>query len=144
MVRPKFPHFTSGEADALQAFQNKYLDLGNWEYSVKFPVRYEERPEWMRPEEHRAIQHLTAKRADAVWHRERFIWIVEVKRVLRHSAIGELLTYRYFYLQQKNPQKAIRLIVIAEHDDFSLHPVLRELKIHWWTQKGSSELPERW
>ena len=131
-IKPPFPHFKPHEVQIMWEFLTRRLLPGDYEFDVRLfpeirPVRPEEDPEmyfsWMM---------LRAKRIDAVCKTFDAIWLLEVKDVLRPSAIGELLTYRTLYDRQFHPLLPIRLGVVCGEDDELVRPACEEQGIRVW------------
>lgn len=75
---------------------------------------------------------LTAKRIDAVAETDTFIHIIEVKRVMLPSGIGQLLLYSYLYNEQFKPTKNIKLWLIAKYPDPDVIHVCKQMGIQTW------------
>ena len=131
-IKPPFPHFKEHEVRIMQAFLDQHLLPGEYEFSVDlFP---EIRP--LRPGEDPSMYFgwmmLRAKRIDAICRTVDAIWLLEVKDVLRPSAVGQLLTYRALYDRQFHPLLPIRLGVVCGEDDELVRPACVEQGIVVW------------
>ena len=131
-IRPPFAHFKPHEVEIMAAFLNQRLLDGVYRFDVRlFTEVIEPAPE-AEPEMYFAWHMLRAKRIDAVCETVDAIWLLEVKDVLRPSAIGELLTYRALYDRQFHPLKPLRLGVVAGEDDELVRPACEEQGIRVW------------
>jgi len=68
-------------------------------------------------------RQLTQLRIDAVGETENEIWIFEVKGRAGRSALGQLLSYQYWYLRQFSPRKRVRLGIVCIDFDRNLLPL---------------------
>ena len=131
-IRPPFPHFKPHEVKIMRLFLGLGLLKGEYRFNVRlFPEVIEPAPE-AEPEMYFAWHMLRAKRIDAVCERPDAIWLLEVKDVLRPSAIGELLTYRALYDRQFRPLRPLRLGVVCGEDDELVRPACEEQGIRVW------------
>lgn len=64
--------------------------------------------------ERRMVEAVTRLRIDAVVHRKSSIWLVEVKEVVSTSAIGQMVSYYHYYVQEHKPMKPVYIAVVAE------------------------------
>ena len=134
-VKPKykFPHFTSEEEEAMKAFILHGPLKGEWELEVRLPAAL---PEWVQnqPEAFaRMWMTVTAKRIDAVCKAEHAIHIIEAKKRLMASGIGQLLVYRSMYVNYLQPKKPVYLWLIAKYDDQDIRKICNEYGINPWT-----------
>ena len=131
-IKPPFAHFKPHEVEIMAAFLNQRLLDGVYRFDVRlFPEAIEPAPE-AEPEMYFAWYMLRAKRIDAVCETVDAIWLLEVKDVLRPSAIGELLTYRALYDRQFHPLKPLRMGVVCGEDDELVRPACEEQGIRVW------------
>ena len=133
MVRVKFPHFTLEEAEVLEAFQKKFTSFFNWQYDVRLKSKKFELADIKEPTLRLMWKALTAKRIDAVCEDGVFVNIIEVKRVMLSSGIGQLLVYGHMYEKQFKPGKPIRLWLIAKYPDPDVEEVANNLGIKTWS-----------
>ena len=85
------------------------------------------------PEHYRKLwEYLTAKKIDFIAEYPEKIMIVEVKRKLSASAVGQLLLYRKMFTEQYKPGKPVELWHIANYPDLDVIELLNELGIRWW------------
>lgn len=133
MPRVKFPHFTPEEAEVLEAFMRAKIIDGKWSFDIRLPSQKGKlkgiHPDWV-------IQmwnKVTAKRIDALCETADSIHIIEVKRYLMASGIGQLIVYKYLYEKYYKPEKPIQLWLIAMYDDPDVREVCGVLGIRVWT-----------
>ena len=106
---------------------------GEWMYDVRLVskklewVKYKEEP-W-----YRLWLKVTAKRIDAVCIDEAYVNIIEVKRYMLASGVGQLLLYKKMYQEQYKPKKPIRLWLIAYYPDPDVIELCDELGIATWS-----------
>ena len=133
MVKAKFPHFTLDEAEVLEEFMKTGILRGAWKFDVRLPS---EKAKWVEnyPEPWRSMwEALTAKRIDALCETPDAIHIIEVKRVMLHSGIGQLMMYKALYEEHFKPRKPIRLWLIAKYHDPDVVKLCRQMNINtWW------------
>ena len=133
MARPKFPHFTLEEARTLELFQATGILIGKWSYDVRLTSKratdcpFEE--DWAC----RMWKALTAKRIDAVCERESDINIIEVKRYMLPSGVGQLLLYSYMYADEFKPNKPVKLWYVTYYSDPDVEDLCRKLGIKTWS-----------
>jgi len=132
LVPFKLPHFKKEEYEVMKEFLNRRILVGEWKFDVKlFPPERPLRP-FETPLDYRIWQHLHAKRIDAVCIDAAFTWILEVKDLLRPSAIGQLYVYKHLYERQYKPVKPIRLGIVVGELDPQVLEVCREHGIKVW------------
>jgi len=133
MAKPKFPHFTADEAEVLEEFIKRGIIKGEWKFDVRLPSEKAKYIEHY-PEPWKSMWiALTSKRIDALCEDENYIHIIEVKRVMLHSGIGQLLMYKYLYEKHFKPKKPIKLWLIAKYHDPDVVKLCRQLNINtWW------------
>ena len=133
MARVKFPHFTLEEAEVLEKFQEAGVLSGKWSYDVRLESKkvpaMEGEPEYIK----KMWKAVTAKRIDAVCEDENFIHIIEVKRYMQASGIGQLLLYSHMYAEQFKPFKRIKLWLIAYYPDADVVEFCEQMGIKTWT-----------
>jgi len=75
------------------------------------------------PDMSRDWQLLTQLRIDAVIYWERVTWLVEVKPRLVPSALGQLLSYGYWWEREQSEGFPVQLVCMVERTDAQLEPV---------------------
>lgn len=78
----------------------------------------EDTPEWVVKQS----QAVSRDRVDVVGHTETNIWIIEIKPRGGKGAIGQLLQYERFYLEELQPSKPLFKVLVCER----LAPGIRE------------------
>ena len=128
----KLPHYKPEEYQIMAEFLRRRILEGKWSFSVK--LKPPERPlrPFETPFEYKIWQTLHSKRIDAICETPSYIWIIEVKDLVRSSAIGQLLVYRELYQEQYHPVKPIRLAIVAGEDDPQVRKVAMKLGIKVW------------
>lgn len=133
LERPiKFKHFKREELEIFKDWLAETKPDGYIETDVHL-----ETPESLEilrryPDYPPAFRRPAMKRIDAVWYRPDEIYLLEIKERIRHSAIGELLTYRQLFSEQRRPMKPLRLGIIARHKDLAVQAACKSLGIHFW------------
>jgi len=125
----KFPHATSEEREALEKFLNAGLIHGIWTFELRLPSRKAKLSVEMPLPFKQMWEKLTAKRIDAVCYADDAIYLIEVKRYLLPSGIGQLLVYAYMFNEIYKPQKPVKLWYVAYYNDPDVECVCRQLGI---------------
>ena len=136
MAKIKFPHFTLEEAKVLEEFQKRFPYFTNWRYDVKLKSRKLDLAKIDDPILKKMWYHLTAKRIDAVCEDNENIYIIEVKRYMMASGIGQLLVYQYMFNEQFKPKKNIKLWLISYYPDPDVEHIANQLGIRTWSVKS--------
>ncbi|MCD6590287.1 hypothetical protein J7K74_03850 [Candidatus Woesearchaeota archaeon] len=105
------------------------------EYDVRVGPGYvpkEKYPEYII----RMAKALTQLRIDAVGHQKERIWIFEVKPRAGRSALGQLESYRYWYIKDYKPTKPVQLAVVAYYIDPNLEPIFEHRGIYVFLVEG--------
>ena len=135
MEKIKFPHATSEERQALEEFIRKGIISGIWTFELRLPSRKAKGLEHL-PEPIRVMwEKLTAKRIDAVCEAADAIYLIEVKRYLLPSGIGQLLVYAYMYNEIYKPKKPVKLYYVAYYNDPDVAEVCKNMGIKVFTVK---------
>ena len=130
---PRFPHFTPEEAAVLWGFIKSGELKGKWAFDVrlfgKYAYKLAERGDYFSVRE--AL--LLAKRIDALVDDRGALHIIEVKRRLLHSAIGQLLTYKNMLVEQWQPSKPVELWAVYAIPDPDVEDICRRMgiKTYW-------------
>ena len=133
MAKVKFPHFSIEEAEVLERFQETRRLVGDWSYDVRLKSIKAEEVKIEDPVLRQMWEALTAKRIDAVCETREDINIIEVKRVMLPSGIGQLMLYSYMYNQQFKPTKPVKLWLIAKYHDPDIVEYCKMVGIKtWW------------
>jgi hypothetical protein len=101
-------------------------DFFNYEYDVyirkpvNVPREYEA--------EYKAMAiSLSSLRIDATMQDKNNIYIVEIRPGATHSAIGQLIMYRFLYLLQFNPIKPVKMMLISDKYDPAIEITARAI-----------------
>ena len=133
MVKVKFPHFTLEEAKVLEEFQKLFFKGAKWQYDVRLESRKAKLPE-SEPEPFKIMwKKLTAKRIDALVETSDAFHIIEVKRVMLPSGIGQLLVYAYMFNEQFKPKKMVKLWYVTYYNDPDVEHICKQLGINTWS-----------
>ena len=62
----------------------------------------------------RMAEAITKLRIDAVVHRKSEIWLMEVKEIANLVAIGQVLSYQHYYINEYKPLKPVYLGIVAQ------------------------------
>jgi len=116
-IRARYPGMKPAESqiwtEFLRTTDMEFIDI---KYNVRVGIGYDPGPQY--PEYIRRMMiQLTQLRIDAVGETKDAIWIFEIKIRAGMSAIGQLISYAEWYRKQYNPEKPIRLAVVAEFYD---------------------------
>ena len=68
---------------------------------------------------------------DAVVHFDEYIYLVEFFERFEDKALGHLITYRRLYLEQFNPSKPVRLIVVSVVDNPAVRDTYDSEGVEW-------------
>jgi len=132
LAKKKFPHFTLEEAEVAELFEKIGPLKGKWQYEVRLTSKkarwVENEPEWIK----KMWEKITAKRIDMVCERESDVNLVEVKRYLLPSGIGQLLLYAHMYNEQFKPQKPVKLWYVAYYGDPDVEEFAKSIGINVW------------
>ena len=133
MAKVKFPHFTPDEAEVLEEFMRKGPLEGKWSFDVHLKSLKAERIPVEDTVYRMMWEKLTAKRIDAVCETYNSINIIEVKRVMLASGIGQLMLYSYMYNKQFKPKKPVYLWYVVKYHDPDVVEYCRNIGIKtWW------------
>ena len=133
MVRIKFPHFTQEEALVLEKFQKEAAPQGKWSYDVRLKSKKADLAKIEDPTLKAYWEKVTAKRIDAIVETASQINIIEVKRYMLASGIGQLLTYAYMYAEQYKPQKPVQLWYVTYYSDPDIEELAPKFGIKTWS-----------
>jgi len=115
----KYPHLSTEDIPIWETFLKKHPDFYE---SVAYDVHVGTGslpPSHLDETTKSMWTRLTQKRIDVLGQRDDRIDIIEVKPVLRPSAVGQVLTYKNLFDQQfspKRPTRAVILFQIAQPD----------------------------
>ena len=141
-VRQSYNGLKTAESDLLR---NYLMDTGSELDSLRTDVRVgpgEQLPEFQ-PESFRTSWQETSKfKIDAVVERPETIELVELKDHIRTSALGQLLSYRYWFSLERQPQKPVSLVATApDLNPGAVQPYnFHNVEIHIQSQEGLERL----
>ena len=125
-IQRRYPHMGPKECEIWTRFLTKTkMKFIRVDYDVRVGPGFDPGPQYEENIRRMAIA-LTQLRIDAVAETEKEIWIFEVKPRAGRSALGQLLSYAYWYIRQYSPKKPIRLAVVCEQVDPNMPPVYEE------------------
>ena len=133
ITRPKFPHFTEEESYVLRKFIEANVITGEWYTDVKLTSRKASYVENMEEPWRTMWLTLTAKRIDAVCVSRDAVHIIEVKRVMLPSGVGQLQLYRMMFAEEYKPQLPIRLWYVTYYSDPDVEEMCRRAGIRTWS-----------
>ena len=124
--RPKYPHLSPQEVmlwhEFLRQTKLKFIKV---DYDVHVGPGYV--PSWLKdPKLRYMCKRLTQLRIDVVAETRDEIWIFEIKPRAGRSALGQLISYAYWYRHDFKPTKPIRLGVICRDVDYNLIPIFEQ------------------
>lgn len=129
----KFPHYTSEEEFIAKQFILSGTLKGEWYADVKLKSR---KANWIHDykEPWRSMwEALTAKRIDLLCINPKAIYIIEVKRYMLSSGIGQLITYRNMFLEEYRPDVPVYLYYVTYYHDPDIVALAKKLGIYtWW------------
>jgi len=134
MPKVRFPHFTLEEAKVLEEFMRSGILDGKWSFDVRLKSKKAEAVK-IEDEMMRVMwEALTAKRIDAVCETPVDVNIIEVKRVMLPSGIGQLMVYAYMYNEQFKPKKPVKLWYVTWYNDPDVEHIANQLGIKTWSK----------
>lgn len=80
------------------------------------------------------VNMLSRKRIDVVMEDNENIYIVEIKERAYPECLGRLITYRDSYIDTYNPDKPIKIILVADYIDPDLIRILDGLGIRYFIE----------
>ena len=132
-LRIRFFHFTDEEAEVARLFiQHGPLD-GEWFCDVRLPSR---KARWVVEAEEpwRTMwMHLTSKRIDLLCVQKDTINIIEVKRYMLSSGVGQLETYRDMFIEYYKPLVDVTCWYVTYYPDPDVELVARKRGIRTWS-----------
>jgi len=127
---PKYPHMGPMESWIWDRFlTTTKLKFKKLEYDVRVGPGYV--PNWVKdPKIAEMAKALTQLRIDVVGETEDAIWIFEVKPRAGRSALGQLISYAYWYEREYKPKKPLKLAVVCKEVDHNLIPIFESRGIY--------------
>ncbi len=132
---PRFPHFTPEESAVMWGFIKDGVLRGLWAFDVRLFGKYAY--ELARRGDYFSVREalLLAKRIDALVDYNDALHIVEVKRRLLHSAIGQLITYREMLVEQWQPERPVLLWAVYAIPDPDVEKICKKSGINtYWVR----------
>ena len=125
----RFRHFHPYEVLLAKEFIRKAVRPGRYYFDVYLLT--EEGKEWMQkqPEEWARLVEVGAHRIDAICENEKDLTLLEFKLRLKHSAVGQLASYRDWFKRDYTPVKPVRCLVVYSLDKPELHETCDKLNI---------------
>ena len=133
LTRPKFPHFTEEESHVLREFIKAKVIEGEWWTDVKLTSRKAKYIETMEEPWRTMWLMLTAKRIDAVCVARDYVHIIEVKKIMLPSGVGQLSLYRMMFAEEYKPRIPIRLWYVTYYRDPDVEEMCRRAGIRTWS-----------
>jgi len=127
--RGKYPHMFPGDVEVWERFLDKYGNLyTDFQYDIMCGKEYEQFPRW---EEvyNRDAAILSKLRIDALGYRPDGIDIIEVKPRAGSAAIGQILTYKEHYDNEKTNEISTRAVIVTGQADPNLIAIAEKLKV---------------
>jgi len=130
---PRFPHFLLLERQLAYEFLKRQILTGRVAFDVPVDTEYsrmlEETGDYFLVRQ----AYLLKKRIDMLFDTDTALWIIEIKKMIRASAMGQVLVYKKLLRETyKLPRKKIRLGVLAAQDDPTVRRILNSQKIETW------------
>ena len=133
MPRPKFPHFTLEESKVMEELLIERPIWGDFKFDVHLTSKKFELAKIENETLRRMWHALTAKRIDAVCDTGKEIYIIEVKRMMLASGIGQLLLYAHMYNKEFKPEKPVKLLYATYYPDPDVEEFCRQIGIKTWS-----------
>ena len=127
-----FPHFTPEESEVARRFIESGTLKGEWYFDVRLTSS---KAEWIKRVEHpwrEMWKAVTAKRIDIVCVSARAVHIIEVKRMMLSSGIGQLMTYRDMFIKEYQPDAPVVLWYVTYYHDPDVVKMCNTLGINTW------------
>ena len=122
-VRHKYPHLIGEDSQVWSRFILKYPDRFNTvDYDVHVGQGENTTPI---PDEKSRLywQDLTKKRIDVIGFKNDFVTIIEVKKRSTLFTLGQILGYRFLYLQENPEVKSVNSLIVCStisNDDINV------------------------
>lgn len=127
--RNKYPHMFKKDIASWEKFLAKHgEDYIKFDYDVKCGEPCKIPEHWAEPYRKDA-EVLSRLRIDVVGEKENGIDIIEVKPRLNQTAIGQVLTYKEWYIREHKPTKPVRAVIVAEEGNPNIEVLTRKLNI---------------
>lgn len=112
-IRPNYRGLKDSEDDLLRQYlQRADLDIVGLETHVNLGPG-ETLPQFTREELREGWRKASQLKADAIVETKSSFVIVELKDFIRTSGLGQALAYRYWFTQERQPNKPVRMVVTA-------------------------------
>ena len=125
----RLTHMSKGDSYLWSKFLDKYPNLY---YHYEYDVRVGQgvtlpgtSPEWLR----KSARDLSRKRIDVVGHGIKTIAVIEVRVNAKANVLGDLIAYKFLYVNAASPQKPVIPILVTDSVDADLLIALRELNM---------------
>lgn len=133
LILPRLPRFTKEE----EIVAREFIKQMNWDGEYWFDVHIpSEKAKWVvnAPPNFKYMWEMqTAKRIDMVILTDRDVKIVEVKRLMLSSGIGQLLLYKDMFREYYKPDKSIELWYAVYYWDPDVAKKCEREGIKWWS-----------
>lgn len=129
---PKYTHMLPAEEqiwDRFLVLHGDYFERFEYDKHVGEPIAPP--PHVIEPYRSAALV-LSLLRIDAVGYRGPEVWIFEVKPTAGLSAIGQLISYRDWWLKQVGRPEKLYLAVVTDALSPNVEMVLKEEGIRWY------------
>lgn len=117
MVSTSYPHMMAADNEVWTRFlESGMIEIERVWYDVH--VGNEVKGDWQDNDVRQKISRgLTRKRIDVVARVEGDYWVIEVKPVAMHFAVGQVLTYERLFIELYSPELATRPVIVCDMCD---------------------------
>ena len=128
-----FPRYTGEEDIVAKEFIYSNKIDGEYYFDVKLTSKKAKFLDNAPPDFRYMWQQITAKRIDLVILTKNIIYIIEFKRYMLSSGIGQLLTYYHMFIKEYQPEGKIELIYATYYPDPDIVDIAKEYNIKTWS-----------
>ena len=132
-LRIRFYHFTDEEAEVARLFILEGPLQGEWYCDIRLPSRKAKFVGELEEPWRTMWLHLTSKRIDLLCVQRDTIHIIEVKRYMLSSGVGQLLTYRDMFEETYKPIVPVELWYVTYYPDPDVIEICRRHGIRTWS-----------
>ena len=131
--RIRFFHMTEEERDVAYHFIRSGVLVGDWYCDIRLPSK---KASWLlefREPYRRMWENLLSKRIDLLCVQSDAIHIIEVKRLMLSSGVGQLLTYYHMFIREYLPTVPVYMWYATFYPDPDVKEICEIYDIRTWT-----------